>query len=215
MVKSSKKEIEPNKKISSLKESKEKNTIIKGNINKKIAFEEKIEKAFVKGDIIHNVGKLEMLVRKINKSSQKITINLIYKAAADSDKAEEFHNKCDKAKSTLVLIETDKGKRFGGYTSVTWEGNCIEKLDEDAFIFSLDKKKVYENIHGEKAIGCYTKFGPVFLGCQIRIYDNAFQRRGTTFKKGLHYNTKEDYELTDGDREFKVKEIEVYEIIAE
>ena len=79
MVKSSKKEIEPNKKISSLKESKENNTIIKGNINKKIAFEEKIEKAFVKGDIIHNVGKLEMLVRKINKSSQKITINLYIK----------------------------------------------------------------------------------------------------------------------------------------
>ena len=216
VVKSSKKEIEPNTKISSVKESKEKNTIIKSNINKKnISFEEKIEKAFVNGDIIHNVEELEMLVRKMNKSSQKMTINLIYKATADSDKAEEFHKKCDKSKSTLILIETNKGKRFGGYTSVTWEGNCIEKLDEDAFIFSLDKKKIYENIHGEKAIGCYPKYGPVFLGCQIRIYDNAFQRGGTTFEKELHYNTKEDYELTDGDREFKVKEIEVYEIIAE
>ena len=167
------------------------------------------------GDIIHSIDELEMLVRKINKSSQKMTLNLIYKATADSDRAEEFHKKCDKAKSSLVLIETDKGKRFGGYTSTNWEGKCIDKLDEEAFVFSLDKMKTYENIKGEKAIGCYPKFGPVFLGCQIRIYDNAFQRGGTTYEKGLNFNTKEDFELTGGDREFKVKDIEVYEIIAQ
>ena len=67
-----------------------------------------------------------------------------------------------KAKSSLVLIETNKGKRFGGYTSTTWKGNCVDKLDKDAFIFSLNKRKIYENIKGEKAIGCYPKFEPVF-----------------------------------------------------
>ena len=186
---------------------------MKGNTN--INLEEKTEQAFVNGDILHSIAELEMLVRKINKSSQKMTLNLIYKATADSDKAQEFHKKCDKAKSTLVLIETDKGKRFGGYTSTTWEGKSVDKLDENAFVFSLDKMKIYENIKGENAIGCYPKFGPVFLGCQIRIYDNAFQRGGTTYEKGLNYNTKEDFELTGGDREFKVKDIEVYEIIAQ
>ena len=186
---------------------------MKGNTN--INLEEKNEQAFVNGDILHSIAELEMLVRKINKSSQKMTLNLIYKATADSDKAQEFHKKCDKAKSTLVLIETDKGKRFGGYTSTTWEGKSVDKLDENAFVFSLDKMKIYDNIKGENAIGCYPKFGPVFLGCQIRIYDNAFQRGGTTYEKGLNYNTKEDFELTGGDREFKVKDIEVYEIIAQ
>ena len=193
------------------------NSIRKNNIKsskKNIAFEKQVEQSFVNGDIIHNVKELEMIVRKINKSSKKMTLNLIYKATVNSDKAEEFHKKCDKAKSTLVLIETNKGKRFGGYTSTTWKGNCVDKLDKDAFIFSLDKMKIYEIIPGEKAIGCYPKFGPIFLGCQIRIYDNAFQRGGTTFEKGLNYNTKKNYELTDGDKEFKVKEIEVYEIIA-
>ena len=186
---------------------------MKGNTN--INLEEKTEQAFVYGDILHSIAELEMLVRKINKSSQKMTLNLIYKATADSDKVQEFHQKCDKAKSTLVLIETDEGKRFGGYTSTTWEGKSVDKLDENAFVFSLDKMKIYDNIKGENAIGCYPKFGPVFLGCQIRIYDNAFQRGGTTYEKGLNYNTKEDFELTGGDREFKVKDIEVYEIIAQ
>ena len=175
--------------------------------------EEKIEQNIVNGEIIHNIEELEMLIRNINKSSHKMTLNLIYKASADSDKAIDFHNKCDKAKNTIVLIETDKGKRFGGYTSVSWEGNCEDKIDDDAFVFSLDKMKIYNIIPGEKAIGCYPKFGPVFLGCQIKIFDNAFKRGGTTFEKGLNYNTTEDYELTDGDREFSVKDVEVYEVI--
>ena len=175
--------------------------------------EEKTEHNIVNGEIIHNIEELEMLIRNINKSSHKMTLNLIYKASADSDKAIDFHNKCDKAKNTIVLIETDKGKRFGGYTSVSWEGNCEDKIDDDAFVFSLDKMKIYNIIPGEKAIGCYPKFGPVFLGCQIKIFDNAFKRGGTTFEKGLNYNTTEDYELTDGDREFNVKDVEVYEVI--
>ena len=140
-------------------------------------------------------------------------MNLLYKATADSDKASAFHAKCDDARSTLVLVETDKGRRFGGFTTCSWSGDCIEKKDEDAFVFSLDKMEIYENIPGEDAIGCYPKFGPIFLGCQIRIYDNAFTKGGTTFEKGLNFNTEEDYELTGGERTFMVKDIEVYEVI--
>ena len=178
-------------------------------------FEEKTQQISVKGDIIHNTEELELITRKINKSNKKITLNLLYKATVDSDKAKAFHDKCDQAQSSLVLIETDKGKRFGGFTTCSWAGECEEKKDKDAVVFSLDKMMTYDNIQGEDAIGCYPKFGPIFLGCQIRIYDNAFSKGGTTFEKGLNYNTEEDYELTGGDRIFNVKEIEVYEVIAQ
>ena len=180
----------------------------------KVMSENKLEKEeCVKGEIIHDMKELELITKKINKSNKKLTINLLYKATVDSDRAEAFHEKCDDAKSTIVFVETDDGKRFGGYTSCSWSGDCIEKEDEDAFVFSLDKMKTYDNIPGEEAIGCYPKFGPIFLGCQIRIYDNAFVKGGTTYEKGLNYATEEDYELTDGKRNFNVKEIEVYEVI--
>ena len=178
-------------------------------------FEDKTRQISVKGDIIHSTEELELITRKINKANKKITLNLLYKATVDSDKAQAFHEKCDEAKSSLVLVETDKGKRFGGFTSCSWSGDCEDKKDEEAFVFSLDKMAIYENIPGEEAIGCYPKFGPIFLGCQIRIYDNAFSKGGTTFEKGLNFNTEEDYELTGGDRSFIVKEIEVYEVIAQ
>ena len=176
-------------------------------------FQDKTQNITVKGDIIHSIEELELLTRKMNKNNNKITLNLIYKATTDSDKAKAFHEKCDDAQSTLVLIETDKGKRFGGFTTCSWAGDCQEKKDEDAFVFSLNKMQVYENIPSELAIGCYPNFGPIFLGCQIRIYDHAFTNGGTTYEKGLNFNTEEDYELTGGDKSFNVKEIEVYEVI--
>ena len=167
----------------------------------------------VKGDIIHDMNELEMITKKINKENKRIIINLLYKASADSDSAAVFHEKCDGANNTIVLVETTDGKRFGGYTTKSWKGNCVEKADTDAFIFSFDKMKTYDNIPGDDAIGCYPKFGPIFLGCQIKIFDNAFTKGGTTFEKELNFNTEEDYELTGGNRTFGVKDIEVYEVI--
>ena len=170
--------------------------------------------AIVRGEIIKKNGEeeLEMISRGICNNHKKINFTLIYKATVDSDKAEIFHKKCDKAKSSVVLVKTKDGKRFGGYTSCDWVGNGIDKKDDNAFVFSLDKMKIYNIINGEDAIGCYPNYGPVFLGCQIRIYDNFFERGGTTFLKGCNYNTEEDYELTGGEREFQIIEVEVYSI---
>jgi hypothetical protein len=169
----------------------------------------------VKGDIIHDISELEMITKKINKENKKIIINLLYKASVDGDLASAFHEKCDQAENTIVLVETKNGKRFGGYTTCSWSGNCVDKSDPKAFIFSFDKMKTYDNIPGDEAIGCYPKFGPIFLGCQIKIFDNAFTKGGTTFEKELNFNTEEDYELTGGERTFEVKDIEVYEVIIE
>ena len=184
-----------------------------GDENKEIEYEKNVEQIAVKGDIIHNTAEIEMLTKKINKHNQKLTLNLLYKATVDSDKAAAFHEKCDDAQSSLVLVETTNGKRFGGFTTCSWRGDCIDKKDEDAFVFSLDKMMTYDNIPGEDAVGCYPKFGPIFLGCQIRIYDDAFTKGGTTFEKGLNFNTEEDFELNGGERVYGVKEIEVYEVI--
>ena len=184
--------------------------------SKNITFEEKSDKVCIKGELIHSPLELELITRKISSNNSHITkliLNLLYKASVDTDKASAFHKKCDKAESTLVLIETDKGKRFGGYTSSNWKGNCLKKKDEKAFIFSLDKMKIYENIPEEVAIGCYPKYGPIFMGCQIKINDNAFSKGGTTFEKGMNFNTEEDYELNGGERVFNIKDIEVYEVI--
>ena len=128
------------------------------------------------------------------------------------NEASTFHRKCDKAKRTLILIMDSNGNRFGGFTTKDWDGNCIQKKDDKAFIFSLDKNKIYGILPDQVAIGCYPAFGPIFFGCQIRVYDNFFSKGGSTYLKGLNYATEEDYELTNGNQAFGIKELEVYDV---
>ena len=171
--------------------------------------------AYSKGTIIRDKSELELIVNKINKNNRKLKLDLIYKASTDSDKAEAFHYHCNNARNSIVLVETINGKRFGGYTSQSWEGNEIEKQDPNAFIFSLDKMETYDILPNKNAIACYPNFGAVFLGCQIRIYDEAFKNGGSTFFKGVTYMTNEDYELSGGENQFGIKEIEAYKVTIE
>ena len=153
-----------------------------------------------------------MLLNKINRDNKQVQMRLIYKATVDSDRAEIFHQKCDSAQRTLVLIETINERRFGGYTTQSWEGNGIDKDDSEAFVFSLDKLQIYNIISGQPAIGCYPKYGPVFLGCQIKVNDNFFVKGGTTYRKNTNYAINSDFELNDGVKFFGIKEIEVFEV---
>ena len=163
--------------------------------------------------IIKKYSEIEKVVAKIQTILQKgAKFTIIYKASELGDRAMTFHQKCNDIDISLILIETEKGVRFGGFTTKSWNGNCVQKIDNDAFVFSIDKNKIYEVIKNEMAIGCYPKFGPVFFGCQIRVYDNFFNKNSTTCHKKLNFKTNEDYELNNGEQFFTVKDIEVYKV---
>ena len=163
--------------------------------------------------IIKKYSEIEKVVAKIQSILHKgAKFTIVYKASELGDRAMTFHQQCDNIDISLVLIETEKGVRFGGFTTKSWKGNCVQKIDNDAFVFSIDKNKIYDVIKNEMAIGCYPKFGPVFFGCQIRVYDNFFNKNSTTCHKKLNFKTNEDYELNNGEQYFTVKDIEVYSI---
>jgi len=44
----------------------------------------------------------------------------------------------------------------------------------------------------------------------FKIFDNMFTNGGCTFVKGINYDTKLDYELTNGERNFNIKELEAF-----
>lgn len=142
---------------------------------------------------------------------RNVSFQLLYKATKDGDTAGDFHGKCNQASSTVVLVETPEGYKFGGYTTQSWGGKGPIK-DEQAFVFSLNKFKKYNVCPGSDAIGRYPAFGPCFAGYQIKIPNNCLKGKGTTFQKGVNYQTQEDFELTGGQKEFKIKDVEVYEV---
>ena len=165
----------------------------------------------ISNGIIKKYAEIKKVVQHIElKLNSKVRFYMLYKASEVGDRAKTFHEKCDNYDMTLVIIETKEGLRFGGFTTELWNGNCVHKRDQKAFVFSLDKDKTYDIVRHDPAIGCYPKYGPIFFGCQIRIYDFFFTKNSTTCEKGLCFQTTEDYELNNGEKSFVVKDIEVY-----
>ena len=98
-----------------------------------------------KSDIIEKyldlIIPLEGICENLNKKIKGI--KLLFKASKDGDTRRDFYAKCDKKKNTLTFIKSANGKRFGGFTSVAWVQNTQWIKDENAFVFSVDKKKCY------------------------------------------------------------------------
>ena len=46
--------------------------------------------------------------------------NLLYKASVDGDEATKFHEKCDNHSNAVTILQTNCGRRFGGFTTQTW-----------------------------------------------------------------------------------------------
>lgn len=161
-------------------------------------------------NIFQNREDLLLIGNKINKGP--LNYALLFRATEDGDSAKIFHDKCDNALNTLIVIRTNEGKRFGGYTTQSWEGNNIYKKDEEAFVFSLNKNKIYPVNEDKNAIWCFRNWGPIFEGYQIDIKDNFFNQLNKTGLKGIGFKTEEDFELNDGQENFIINELEIYQV---
>lgn len=144
--------------------------------------------------------------------SDKINIDLIYRATRDGDIAKDFHLKCDKCKNNLVIIRTKTGLRFGGFTRESWEGKG-DKLDKEAFCFSLDKNKIYNYVKGKSSIFVSPESGPSFGNCVFEIKDDFLEMGGVCSEDYFYDNQEKVCEINDGNEQFDVEEIEVFKVL--
>jgi hypothetical protein len=163
---------------------------------------------------------------------------LLWRGSGDGFKTQEFHRRCDGHSNTLTVILDTKGNIFGGFTPVEWESrvhngkferddNCLKADDSlKSFLFTL---KNPHNIAARRfalkaekkyqAIVCRSKECPWFgcYTCDIRISDNcnantkSYTQLGTTYTNDTGLDN--DIVFT-GSGDFKVTEIEVFEITA-
>jgi hypothetical protein len=159
---------------------------------------------------------------------------LLWRGSRDGFGAAEFHYRCDGHANTLTLILDTKGNIFGGFTPVEWESrmpisqhntrNCW-KSDSSlkSFLFTLNNPSNTEAMKFELgheksafAVWCCSSDGPWFGGNGILVCDDSnpiyTSTSDHTYDFGYHskvYNSS----LLMGSHEFKVKEIEVFEVV--
>ena len=124
-------------------------------------------------DMIHYAIK-----SRLNKEVKEL--KKLYQATIDGDGGINFHSRCDNISNTLVIIKSAGNRRFGGFTSAQWSSNSSGewKDDKNAFLFSLDKQKIYSYKNKGNAIYNYKDYGPCFgYGYDIKIDNHGIQEK--------------------------------------
>ena len=162
--------IELNKKIEELEQKHDKEiNELKNEINE-LRKDIRTNKSVIMKD-----NEFELIRKEIEKKMNLKVKELkkLYQASFDGDSAINFHSRCDGFKNTLVLIKSAGNRRFGGFNSQVWtsayDGYKID--DKNAFLFSLDKKKIYHYNNNGGSVYCSKYDGPCFgyYGNEIRI----------------------------------------------
>ena len=166
--------------------------------------------------IIKNEPEKEKAIRNwINPNNNKILeFKLLFKLSKDGYNGSDFHRCCDNKGETLLLFETDKNYKFGAYTPLNWvtpaSGEVNDPNDNKTFLFSLNQMKKFTKIQGKSPITprSQKEYGPL-LGGGTDLGINKDMRTGWCNNNTFLTNC----ELTNGESSFKVKEIEIFQIL--
>ena len=184
------------------------------NVIKKFGFISNFCNILNDSSIITQNDNYQFILTEIVKRNNKIkSSNLIYKATKDGEK--NIFDKCSGIKDVILLIKSDNNCIFGGYTKVGFKkSNDSRFKDDSAFVFSLNIKKIYPINKGQDAIRCCYCCGPQFHDGVIYL-QKGFMNQNNSFvgrKNGNYNGFTKDYELNNGISNFKVLELEIYNL---
>ena len=206
------------------KEIKENKEEIK-KINEKldVLLKEKAKADNIDSKIIKKIEELNLISDRIKNTellkNKKIKYKLLYRGTRDGMNPSFFHQKCNGIPQTVSIVQTTKGYKFGGYAEKTWENNSgAWRKDDKSFVFSIDYMKIYNHIEGTEAILHNNNYGPSFYYCIYLQTDFSSNNNYTCVKKDanqIFQGFNRDYELNDGEPNFSLAEIEVFQVILE
>ncbi len=129
------------------------------------------------------------------------------------------HKLVDGKKNTLLIAKSNQNRRFGGFTTIPWDNSSQYKDDKVAFLFSLDKMKIYPYKNQGHAIYCSSDrfaFGyshdfyirnKFFQGNNSQTYETNNNTRYEFFgdSNGISEDGKASY--------ITLKEVEIFEVL--
>ena len=155
-----KKDIEKYKnEISNLKDSienyKKENSTLLDEIKKLKTNQEMIKTNLFFDSKIESIGSIDFIFDFIRQNDINFNFNsikLLYRGSRDGDKTKTCHELCDNKQNVLIIMQSDSGFIFGGYSKIGFqtvtEISSIEyKIDNDSFLFSVNLKKIYPVIN--------------------------------------------------------------------
>ena len=170
---------------------------------------------FEKSTIIKNDFErklLESFIKENDNSKKNIYPVLLFKATIDGDTPQDFHKKCDYMGATITIVQSDSGRRFGGYTSISWDQSSGWVTKGVNFLFSLDTRKYYKNISGSYPTNHSAQHNPEFGAGHDLTLSTGCLTNSNSYSTKSSYDMDSNYELNGGTQKFKVIDYEVFQI---
>jgi len=185
----------------------------------KLTKENKLLKFKLDNKIFQNENEINFIKERIAQipgcSEKKISMKLKFRLSENGSSIIDFHKICDGIPNNLVLVKTTDGERFGGFTRLAWTSCNMNQKDDNAFCFSLTRKKVYNIIKGFNAIADYENFGPSFLDNMFHIgsrFNSLTYGNCTKNTRSNYLGERTTYEINNNKQFFIINEFEFYEI---
>ena len=216
-------ELDYKKEISNLKEENKKLwdeinqlKILTGNLIKN----EKQKNSFVSK--ITSKNSIEFILSYISENDKSFKfneINLLYRGSRDGDRTKTCHQLCDNKQNVLIIMQSDTGHIFGGYSKIGFKvnNNRDYKIDNKCFLFSIDSQKIYPVIKDSKVICHIDESNGLCFYASLCFFDKFMNKKYNNYHESdriLYFNGLEDKnEMNGGNIFFKYKEIEVFQLI--
>ena len=145
-------------------------------------------------------------------------IKLLYRGSRDGDSTKICHELCDNKQNVLIIIKSDNGYIFGGYSKIGFKISEVEEymIDNNSFLFSVNLQKIYPVIKDQKVICHLSESLGLCFDSSIIYYDYFMHQMDNLIYSLINtrFNGLENiYEMNGGKSNFLCKELEVFQLL--
>ena len=171
---------------------------------------------------IININEIDFIIKRLKESplfnNTNIKFELFYRSSRDGEDTVKLHQICDGKKNVIIFMKSEQGNCYGGFSNIGWETRTIDNLewpvDDNAFLFSLNNKKIFNAIKGKNKI-CWisNEYGLSFSG-SLTFSDKFLTKSSRNLYKEISENF-ENCTINDfnsGITHCKLSELEVFQI---
>jgi hypothetical protein len=170
--------------------------------------------------IIFSMSDIQFIIdyiKEADKSFKFKNLKLLYRGSRDGDRTKTCHQLCDNKQNVLIIIQSDIGNIFGGYSKIGFKvNNKAEYLvDNNCFLFSYEYKKIYPSVKDKQNICHISDYcGLCFTG-SLGFFDKFMNSNDNWIDKSNiqdHFNRLDDpCEMNGGKNKFRIQELEVFQ----
>ena len=170
-------------------------------------------------DSLHSIDFIFNYIRQNDPLFHFRNIKLLYRGSSDGDLTIKCHKLCDNKQNILIIIKSDIGYIFGGYSKIGFKTNNDDGdylVDNNAFLFSVNLQKIYPAINDMPSI-CHTgnMFGLCFNSSLV-FYDSFMRRNDNVICsqiRKIFNGFNNNFEMNGGRETFRIDELEVFQLI--